>query len=198
MRNTVTDRRIRRSGVLLVVGLLLVAANLRATITSVGPLLDQVAADTGLSTAALGLLTALPLLAFAVVSPLAHGISQKVGIERTVFFALLVLIAGTLLRSVPGTMINLWAGSFITGAAIAVCNVLVPAVVKRDFPDQMSTLTGAYSAVLGSFAGLGAGLAVPLAALPGSDWRWAMAAWTLLAVPALIAWAPPAIHSQNA
>ncbi|WP_081744840.1 MFS transporter, partial [Arthrobacter sp. H14] len=145
----------------------------------------------------LGLLTALPLLAFAVVSPLAHGFSQKIGIERTVFIALLVLIAGTLLRSIPGTMINLWAGSFITGAAIAVCNVLVPAVVKRDFPDRMSTLTGAYSAVLGSFAGLGAGLAVPLAALPGSDWRWAMAAWALLAVPALIAWAPQLLKTRT-
>lgn len=188
----------RTSGGLLVLGLLLVAANLRATLTSAGPLLDAIAADTGVSTAALGLLTTLPLLAFAIVSPLAHQFSGKFGLERTIFTALLVLIAGTVFRSVEGSIFNLWAGSFITGAAIAICNVLVPAVIKRDFPTKMASLTGAYSAVLGSFAGLGAGLAVPLATIPGSSWRWSMAAWALLVVPAVLVWIPQLRHRAAA
>lgn len=190
MASTMTGSDRRTSRVLLVLGLLLVAANLRATLTSAGPLLDAIAADTGVSTAALGLLTTLPLLAFAIVSPLVHNLSGKFGLERTIFTALLVLIGGTVFRSIEGSIFNLWAGSFIIGAAIAVCNVLVPAVIKRDFPTKMASLTGAYSAVLGSFAGLGAGLAVPLAAIPGSSWRWAMGAWALLAVPAVLVWIP--------
>ncbi|WP_051299219.1 CynX/NimT family MFS transporter [Arthrobacter castelli] len=190
MAGTVTGEHRRTSGALLVLGLLLVAANLRATLTSAGPLLDAIAADTGVSTAALGLLTTLPLLAFAIVSPLAHNLSGRFGLERTIFTALLVLIGGTVFRSLEGSIFNLWAGSFITGAAIAICNVLVPAVIKRDFPTKMASLTGAYSAVLGSFAGLGAGLAVPLATVPGSSWRWAMAAWALLVVPAVLVWLP--------
>lgn len=185
-----TGEERRTSGALLVFGLLLVAANLRATLTSAGPLLEAIAADTSVSTAALGLLTTLPLLAFAIVSPLAHTLSGRFGLERTIFTALLVLIGGTVFRSVEGSIFNLWAGSFITGAAIAICNVLVPAVIKRDFPTKMASLTGAYSAVLGSFAGLGAGLAVPLATIPGSNWRWSMAAWALLAVPAALVWIP--------
>lgn len=190
MTSTINGGDRRTSGTLLVFGLLLVAANLRATLTSAGPLLDAIAADTGVSTAALGLLTTLPLLAFAIVSPLVHALSGRFGLERTIFAALLVLIGGTVFRSVEGSIFNLWAGSFITGGAIAVCNVLVPAVIKRDFPTKMASLTGAYSAVLGSFAGLGAGLAVPLAEIPGSSWRWSMAAWALLAVPAVLVWIP--------
>ncbi|MET1035012.1 MAG: MFS transporter [Arthrobacter sp.] len=181
---------------LLVAGVLLVAANLRPVITAVGPVLDQIGAETGLGAAALGLLASVPLLAFAAVSPLTHGLSERFGVERTVFGALLVLAAGTLLRSVPGPLASLWIGSFVIGGSIAVCNVLLPAIIKRDFPDRMAQLTAAYSAVLGGIASLGAGLSVPLSALPlGTDgapagWRFALAAFVVLGIPAIIAWVP--------
>jgi CP family cyanate transporter-like MFS transporter len=179
---------------LLIAGILLVAANLRPVLTSVGPLLDQIGADTGLGTTALGVLAAVPLLAFGAVSPLAHGLSEKFGVERTVFGALMLLVAGTFLRPVPGAIANLWIGTFLVGAAIAVCNVMLPALLKRDFPERMASLTGAYSAVLGGCASLGAGLAVPLALLPvgggPAGWRFALAAFVVLAVPAVLLWLP--------
>src|SRR3954453_20519859 len=173
------------SGALLAVGIMLVAANLRAVLTAVGPLLDQIGADTGLGEAALGFLAAVPLLAFGAVSPLAHGISGRFGVERTVFVSLLVLAAGTLLRSAPGSPANLWTGTVIIGAAIAICNVLLPAILKRDFPTRMASLTGLYSAVLGGIASLGAGFASPLSQLPVANgepggWRFALAAYVLL------------------
>jgi CP family cyanate transporter-like MFS transporter len=79
----------------------------------VGPLLDQIGAETGLGVAALGVLAAVPLLAFGAVSPLAHGLSEKFGVERTVFGALLLLVAGTLLRPIPGSLANLWLGTML-------------------------------------------------------------------------------------
>ncbi|MFD1214437.1 CynX/NimT family MFS transporter [Arthrobacter sp. GCM10027362] len=181
--------------VLMMAGIMLVAANLRPVLTAVGPLLDQIGADTGLGEAALGFLAAVPLLAFGAFSPLAHGISGRFGVERTVFVSLLVLAAGTLLRPAPGSPANLWAGTVIIGAAIAVCNVLLPAILKRDFPTRMASLTGLYSAVLGGIASLGAGLAVPLSRLPVGDgapggWRFALAAYVVLTVPALLLWLP--------
>jgi len=193
--DTVSGARRALSSGMLITGVLLVAANLRPVLTSVGPLLDQIGADTGLGAAALGLLAAVPLLAFGVISPLAHGIGEKFGVERTVFAALLLLIAGTFLRPAPGSIVNLWLGTFIIGAAIAVGNVLLPAILKRDFPDKMATLTGAYSAVLGGIASLGAGLSVPLSLLPINDgepagWRFALAIYVVLSVPAVLAWLP--------
>lgn len=188
------------SNALPMLGVLLVAANLRPVITAVGPVLDQIGAETGLGAAALGLLAAVPLLAFATVSSLTHGLAVRFGVERTVFGALLLLAAGTLLRPVPGTLANLWIGTFLLGSAIAVCNVLLPAIIKRDFPDRMAQLTGAYSAVLGGVASLGAGLSFPLSRLPiGPDgapagWRFALVAFVILVVPVLAVWLPRLKH----
>src|SRR4051794_20135902 len=92
VRETRGTSRALSAGVL-IAGILVVAANLRPVLTSVGPLLDQIGADTGLGVAALGVLAAVPLLAFGAVSPLAHGLSEKFGVERTVFGALLLLVA---------------------------------------------------------------------------------------------------------
>ncbi|MBB2994702.1 CynX/NimT family MFS transporter [Paeniglutamicibacter cryotolerans] len=185
----------RSSGALMIAGILLVAANLRPVLTSVGPLLDQIGAETGLGAPALGLLAAVPLLAFALVSPLAQSLSERFGVERTVFAALLVLICGTLLRPLPGSVAYLWVGTFIIGASIAVCNVLLPALLKRDFPEKVAKLTGAYSAVIGGVASLGAGLSVPLSMIRLPDgsqagWRLALGAYVLLAIPAVLLWLP--------
>ncbi|HSF27192.1 MAG TPA: MFS transporter, partial [Actinomycetes bacterium] len=133
-----TDRRVlptsRRAGIGAagLVAVLLVAASLRPAITSVGPVLDLIGADTGLSQTALGLLGALPLLAFAVVSPLVPGPQRRLGLERMLLFALVVLAVGTVARSLP-TLPALWLGTALIGAAIAVGNVLLPSLIKRDF-----------------------------------------------------------------
>lgn len=179
----------------MIVGILLVAANLHPVITSVGPVLDQIGSNTGLGVPMLGLLAAVPLLAFAIVSPFAQGLSNRFGAERTVFVSLLVLFLGTLVRPLPGSLAFLWTGTFTIGASIAVCNVLLPALIKRDFPDGVAKLTGAYSAVIGGFAALGAGLSVPLSTLQLPDgsptgWRLGLGAYALLAIPAVLLWLP--------
>ena len=84
---------------LVIAGCMLIAANLRPPITSVGPLVGDIRADTGMSSAAAGLLTTLPLLAFAGVSPWAAPIARRIGIERALIAALAVLFAGVLVRS---------------------------------------------------------------------------------------------------
>ncbi|QTB90663.1 hypothetical protein BSD967_10235 [Bifidobacterium saguini] len=50
-----------------------------------------------------------------------------------------------MIRSACGT-IGLWAGTLVIGCSIAVDNVLVPAIVKRDYPGHTSLATGIYSA----------------------------------------------------
>ncbi|MFZ4894836.1 CynX/NimT family MFS transporter [Plantibacter sp. Mn2098] len=173
---------------------LVVAANLRPAITAVGSVIGHIAADTGLPTASLGLLGAVPLLAFAVVSPLVHLVSVRLGTERAVFFAVIVLIAGTVIRSLPGLQANLWIGTAILGAAIAVCNVLVPSIVKRDFPNNIAVMTGAYSAVISAFAALASGLAVPLSEWGG--WRLGIGVWAVLSVVSAIVWIPRLRHRR--
>ena len=179
------------SGLVLGLSLLVVAANLRPTLTALGPVITLVGADTGLSPAALGVLGSLPLLAFAVVSPVVQLLSRRWGPDHTVFAAMSVMLVATVVRSLPGpagTSVPLWAGTIALGAGIAVGNVLVPALVKRDFPREVPLMTGAYTATLSLSAALASGLALPLAERGG--WRLGIGTWALVGVVALAAWLP--------
>ncbi|VTR40527.1 Inner membrane transport protein YeaN [Serratia fonticola] len=76
-------KRSRLTRFLLLAGIMLVAANLRAPLTSVGPLLEQIQHQLMLSATAAGLLNSLPLILFAVLSPLTPSLAKRIGIERT-------------------------------------------------------------------------------------------------------------------
>ncbi|MGI5244090.1 MFS transporter [Dactylosporangium sp. CA-139066] len=173
----------------------LVALCLRPAITTVGPLLQQIGAGERLGETLLGLLGALPLLAFAVVSPLVHRVSGPLGAERSILAALLVLAAGCVARSYTGAP-GLWLGTLVIGTAIAVGNVLVPVIIRRDYAAHVSRATGFYTAAMTLAASTASALAVPLAA--ASNWRAALAIWALLAVAVAAVWLPRARAARPA
>ena len=189
------DRGEARSNapLLLLIAVLLIAANMRATITGIGPLLDQIGPDLGISPAALGLLAALPLIAWAAVSPLAHDLSERFGLAPMVLWALVLLTAGTIWRSLPGNGLNLWLGTVLIGIALAVANVLMPAVIKRDFPLRVAGITAAYTALLGGFGALASGVVVPISHIETADgplgWQAALLATGILLPLAIVVWA---------
>lgn len=174
------------------VAVCLVAANMRMTIMGVGPLLDDIAADRGVSPATLGMLASVPLIAWGLVSPFAHAVSQRLGMTRTVSWSLVLLAAGTVWRSLPGSPIDLWAGTALTGVALAFANVLLPAVIKREFPTRLALVMGVYSALLGGTGSVASGLVVPIAHFDtGSGelgWRVALLLTGALIPPALAVW----------
>lgn len=157
------------SRLLLIATVLVVAGNLRPSITVVGPLIERIGTETGMDYTLLGLLGAIPVLTFAAVSPFVHHLAVRWGMEKGILLSLIVLSIGTVLRSLTGEEAGLLAGTVLLGAAIAVGNVLVPAVVKRDFPDKVPLMTGLYTATLSATSALSAGTAVPLANAMGWD-----------------------------
>ncbi|ECK1920402.1 CynX/NimT family MFS transporter [Salmonella enterica] len=177
-----------KQGALLIAGILMIATTLRVTFTGAAPLLETIRSDYGLSTAQTGLLTTLPLLAFALVSPLAAGIARRFGIERSLFAAMLLICAGIALRSLPSATL-LFAGTAIIGCGIALGNVLLPGLIKRDFSQHVARLTGAYSLTMGAAAALGSALVVPLA-LHGFGWRGALLMLMLFPLLAFLIWLP--------
>ncbi len=187
MTQALTPTESRLARVIIVLGVVLVAASMRTPLTAVGPVLSRIGLDSGLSATGLGLLAAVPLLAFAAISPLVHRVSVRWGIDRTLFAALILLAAGVGSRSVAGP-VWLWGGTLIIGTAIAVINVLLPAVVKRDFPGQVPRLTAGYTAIMNATAAIAAGVSVPLAELLPADWRGALVVWSGPALIAAIAW----------
>lgn len=177
-----------KQGALLIAGILMIATTLRVTFTGAAPLLETIRSDYGLSTAQTGLLTTLPLLAFALVSPLAAGIARRFGMERSLFAAMLLICAGIALRSLPSAAL-LFAGTAIIGCGIALGNVLLPGLIKRDFSQHVARLTGAYSLTMGAAAALGSALVVPLA-LHDFGWRGALLMLMLFPLLAFLIWLP--------
>ena len=174
---------------LLIAGILLIAASLRAPITALGPLLEPVRASFALNASQAGLLTTLPLLAFALVSPLAAPIAHRFGLERVLFTSLALLVAGIAVRS-AGTVSALYAGTCVIGSAIAISNVLLPSLLKRDFPHHVAKLTAGYALAMISAAGIASAVAVPLDHALGAGWPASLGAVAVLPLVAALLWLP--------
>ena len=174
---------------LLIIGFLLIAANMRVALTSVGPLLETIRRDLGLSAGQAGFIGTLPLLTFAAFSPQVPRLARRFGIDVMLWVAMAVLAAGIVLRSLPVAGL-LWVGTVLLGAAIAIANVLLPSMIKRDFPDHIGAATGVYTSVIGVLASTAAGVAVPLAGVLPGGWRTALGCWAGFALVAFAVWAP--------
>jgi CP family cyanate transporter-like MFS transporter len=183
----VAPRRWRR--IVLALAVILAALNLRPALAGVSPLLAEIMAGLRLSPTAGGLVTTVMVACLGIAAPLATLPVRRLGLERTLVASLAVLACGVLLRSAGGT-VELYLGAAVAGCAIAVLNVLMPALVRRHFPDRVGLLTAGYVTALVLGAALAAGLTVPLAEAIGGGWRPAAAASAVLAVPAILAWLP--------
>ncbi|MGO3422504.1 MAG: MFS transporter [Pseudoalteromonas distincta] len=177
----------RFAGILLVLGILLIAANLRATFTGIAPVLEQIINHFGLSASQAGFLTTLPLIAFAVVSPMAATLAKKQGLERTLFVALLFILAGVAAR-VINTSAMLFVGTAIIGVGIAIANVLLPSLIKRDFPAKVALMTSAYVLTMGVVSGGFSTLVFPLSQLNGLGWQLALGSSALITLASIIVW----------
>ncbi|MFD1360094.1 CynX/NimT family MFS transporter [Lentibacillus salinarum] len=173
----------------LLIGILLIAANLRAPLTSVGSVLPYIRDDLGISNTVAGSLTTLPLLAFAVVSPFASVVANRVSMERTIFYSFIILTIGLVVRTLFGTTLLL-AGTVVVGVAIAFGNVLLPALIKMKFPLKIGLLTGLYAVFMNIFGALASGLSLPLSRISGWGWEGALASWAVLSIVALVVWVP--------
>ena len=172
---------------LLITGIILVAINLRPAITSVGPVVGMIKEDIGLAYWSVSLLTSLPLIAFAVVSPITPKIANKLSNEKTLLWGLVCILAGIIIRSFSVVFL-LFAGTFLTGAGIAICNVLLPVVIKDKYPLKFGMMTSVYSTAMGLMASIASGLSVPLAIDMNLGWKMALLVWGIPAILAILLW----------
>ncbi|HVW50232.1 MAG TPA: MFS transporter [Trinickia sp.] len=188
--------------IILAASLALIAFSLRTPITSVGPILLEAARATHLSAAGASLLTTLPSLCFGLFGPLAPMLARRVGSERALLWMLALLTAGTALRAVPAWQ-TLYLGQVIACFSIGLMNVLMPGVVKRDFPEHVALMTGLYSAAMGAGAAIAAAVTAPAANAiagwlgdgKGDGWAWALTLWAAPVALAMLVWStqlPPA------
>ncbi|RWU25369.1 cyanate transporter [Pseudomonas alkylphenolica] len=182
---------------LLLLGLVLVALNLRPALSSMAPLLSQVSDSLGLSASEAGLLTTLPVLCLGLFAPLAPILARRFGSERVILGILLTLAAGIAVRSAFGST-GVFVGSIMAGASIGVIGVLLPGIVKRDFPKHAGTLTGVYTMALCLGAAMAAGATVPLSEHFGDSWSLGLGFWLIPALVAALIWLPQARQGHGA
>ena len=181
--------RFGRGTALLVIGIVALAFNLRAAITSLPPVFPELSASLRLSSAALAVLASVPVLCFAVFSAAAAPLSRRFGEERVLEVALAVLAVGLLLRGIlPGVM--LFPGTALAAAAIALMNVLLPSLVKRRDPARAGLLIGIYLLSLSAGSILSSLIAIPIYRASGGSARLTLGLWALPAIAAAVAWLP--------
>ncbi|MFL6517342.1 MAG: CynX/NimT family MFS transporter, partial [Bacillus sp. (in: firmicutes)] len=165
----------------------LVAFNLRPAITSVGPLAGMIQKDVGLAHWSAGLLMSLPLIVFAIMSPLVPKLANRITNEIALIVGLTFLLIGIVIRSIP-LVFFLFTGTLFIGAGIAIGNVLLPAIAKDKFPEQFGLMTSVYSTSMGLVASLASGVSVPLAEGMNLGWKGALNVWGIPAVAAILVW----------
>jgi len=173
---------------LMLTAIVLICFSLRAPITSIGPLAGLIHDDLGVSNSFIGFITTLPLIAFAVCSPLVFRVSDRLGIGRTMMAGLIAIVAGGILRAYTGVG-GLLIGTGLIGIGISVGNVLIPSIVKLEFPERVGVITGIYMGSITLFASIGAGASYPLAEA-GLGWKAASAVWAGIALLAAAVWLP--------
>lgn len=186
-----TAARSHRGGqVLVLVGIVALALNLRPAAVSVGPVLEEVRDALGMSGTEAGILTALPVLAFAGVGALAPRLANLVGPHRLTALALACVAVGLFVRSQVDAVIPFLVFTFLAVAGMATANVVLPSLVKQHFPNRIGTVTAIYSTALAVGLTCASMFTVPISeAAGGADgWRTGLATWAVLAGVALLPW----------
>lgn len=181
---------------LLGASLVLIAFNLRPVFSSASALLLEIREGFGLSTTGASLLTTLPVLCLGLFSPLAPRLAARIGTERTLLAVVLLLAVGTAARGLSSVPL-LFLGTALAGACIAVGNVLLPGLVKRDFPDKAALVTGWYTMALCAGAAGGAGLTIPFKDAFGGSLDAALAIWALPAFLVGLLWFPQVVFAKR-
>ncbi|PTI82449.1 MFS transporter [Staphylococcus xylosus] len=168
-----------------------IASTLRAPLTSVGPVVDEIKQVMEINNSVAGILTTIPLIIFAIVSPFVSKVTARLTMSRTILYSTMLLIVALYLR-IAGDFTLFLIGTLILGIAIAFGNVVLPSYVKWYFPMQIGLATGIYSGTMNFTAGLGGGLSFPLSEITPLGFRLSLSFWILFAVIAIILWIPKA------
>ncbi|MHC5202626.1 CynX/NimT family MFS transporter [Myroides sp. LJL119] len=176
-------------------GVIFVASNLRAPLTCVGPVLEQIRLEFSLSNTAVGLLSTIPLMCFAFLSAFIPRLSKKWGMSIVLLGSIVLLTIGLLVRPL-GSVVSLFLGAALVGMAITVGNVLMPAYIKVNFPKSVGLMTGIYSASMNLVAALAAGFSIYLGEFTQLGWKGSIGIWSVLACLSIFVWLPSLSKSK--
>jgi len=179
-------RSLWRGRIVALVGVVTVAFSLRTAVTAISPIVDQIRGDIPITDVGIGLIGTLPPIFFALSGFFGPLVSRRLGLEGAILASVGVMIVGHLLRASSGSFALLLVGSAVTLVGVGICNVMLPPVVKRYFPDRVGLITAGYATLMSVSTAVPSLLAVPLSDSIG--WRFSLAIWAAVAGTALVPW----------
>lgn len=151
----------KSSSILIILGVIFLSLILRTPITSVGAILGPLKSILDINNTVAGFITTIPLIAFAIFSPMVAKISNKVGLEKTLLLAAIIISIGLGLRFYINTYV-FFITTFIIGVGITIGNVLLPGLVKKYYPEKLGLMTGFYAVIMNIGAAVAAGISYPI------------------------------------
>lgn len=164
--------------------IIFISANLRAPITAVSPILDEIKSVLKIDNFQASLLTSIPLIVFAACSILVSKAVQKINIRHGIIYSLLILIIGLYIR-IYGNVTTLYAGSLLMGLGICIGNVLTPAYIKDIFPHKIGLMTGLFSVSMSLVAAFASGLSIAIGKWSNAGWKGSLGIWIIGGILAL-------------
>jgi CP family cyanate transporter-like MFS transporter len=171
---------------LALVGILLVALNLRTAVAAISPIIDHIDADIPLTAIGLGIIGTVPAIAFALSAIFGAQTAKKLGLEQLLLLSIAVMTIGHVLRALADSYFILLLGTILALITSGVANVLLPPLVKRYFPDRVGLMTSLYALLLSVSSALPAAFAAPLADSAG--WQFSLGIWSLLSFLSMLPW----------
>lgn len=181
---------------ILVIAVIVAALNLRPSIASIGPVLDQLLSTLGASSAFGGLITAIPGLAFFAIGLSAVSVGKRMGLSGALTLSAALLFVGLAVRPWVSSIWLFLLFTALSVAGIVLGNVLLPAWIKVHGGRHTVVLMMLYSSMLALGGGLGPATAFLISDSPEASagsidmWRWAIAAWAITALVQLVVWVP--------
>jgi CP family cyanate transporter-like MFS transporter len=167
--------------------IVVLAINLRPTLTATGPLLEEISMSTGLGLQAASLLTVLPMLCMGIFPLLLPWLGRRLSESAWIISGLLTIALANLWRLILDDGLSLIATALLAGTGIAVVQAIAPGVVKRWYPQRVPLAMGIYSASLMVGGGLAAILS-PMVAHHYGSWQIGLSIWMVPAILAIVLW----------
>ena len=171
---------------LALVGILLVALSLRTAVAAISPIIAEIDKDISLTSISIGLIGTLPPIFFALSGFIGPFVSRRLGLEGAIVVSVGLMVLGHSLRAAAGSFPVLLVGSAIALLGVGICNVMLPPVVKRYFPDRIGFVTATYATLMSVSTALPSVLAVPVSDSLG--WRYSLAIWAAVSGTAIVPW----------
>jgi len=162
-----------------------VSINLRPSITSVGPLLNIIQRDLGMSGVTASLITALPVFFMGLFAVLAIKLNKQLGMEMSLVIAMLLIFIATFLRMFVHNSFLLFLTALISGIGIGIAGPLITGFIKKYFPENPG-LMGIYSVSMVIGAAVASSFSVPLYQKLNESWQYSLSFWSIVAVPAVL------------